>query len=601
MVVFGIDRVIEADVLVIGGGGAAVTAAVAASQQGVKVVLAAKGKAARSGNTVMIGGGFSLDGESAANVCGEHGANLTKTKDDVFRATVINSFYLCDQNVVEQFTQEAPAAVKQLLEWAKNAQQYFRFNAPVSSWSTAGGQLSKTLLQALKETPGIEKHEDTIIVDLIKSDGAVTGAVGVNAYSGEIILFVAKAVVLGTGGYQPYSFRNTSGDVTGDGVAMAYRAGAAIANMEFLLFLPTAVEPKNVRGSVIPMLMNMPLYFPKKIFKTTDCHGNEVAIPSEFHKIPGGNKLTRILYSYFLGKAIYEGYDEYGNCMYYDFSNSTSQDIEEFFAAFKQNSALWHRPGFYYRVDIDELKRYVLQTRRLKVGLASEYSMGGVEIDDRMNTSIPGLFAAGEVTSGLFGAFRGGDGVAEMLTQGGRAGKSAAEYVKGIGRSLPDQNAVRGIVDTIIAPLNNSGEISPYQVRRELEQIADRGFNFFRNEEGLTSALDQIRKLSQTALRMSTVCKSRRYNLEWMAALAVRNLMICTEAGIRAALLRDESRGTHMRVDKPAVDNDRWLLKIVATQESGEMKFATRAPVVTRMLLPQGKVATIPEYILGTL
>lgn len=596
-----INRIIKTDILTIGGGGASVAAAVNAYNQGNKVTLVSKGKVGKSGNTIMIGGGFRIDGKSAHDVCGIQEATVTDTKDVLFSNTVKNSFYLSDQNIVQQFVDEGPYAVKNCLEWAENAKQLFKYAPATSAWRTSGKSFGNTLAEGIKENPGIEIFEDVIVVDIVVNNGKAVGAVGIYIYSGEIILFEAKAVVLATGGYQPFSFKNSISDMTGDGVAMAYRAGAKIADMEFQLFIPTLASPKNIKGSILPYLMTLPIFFPR-IFKATDYYGNELVIPEDFDKVSRGNKLSKILYSYFWGAGIFKNFKNHGNCMFYDFSSCSDKEIEAAFEGLKEKYSLWHRYGYYNKIDIEELKQIVLKDKKLKVGLGCEYSIGGVEIDEIMRTEIPGLFAAGEVTSGLFGAFRGGDGLTEMLAQGFRAGKSASEYAKNIDHNDINYDYVKTIIDEIEEPLNRKEGVSPFRIQRNIEEAADEGFNFYRNEEGLESALKEIERIKNEEIsRMSISSKCRKYNFEWITSIIVRNLIVCNEAGIRAALMRKESRGCHMRTDYPEVNNDEWLVKIEAKKGKNGLEFTTRKPVVTRIPLPNGKFKSIPDHILNTL
>lgn len=596
-----IDRIIKTDVLTIGGGGASVAAAVSVYQQGAKVTLVSKGKVGRSGNTIMIGGGFSIDGESAHNVCGIEEANINYTKDILFENTVRNSFYLSDQNIVQQFVDEAPIAVKQCLEWAKNAKQLFKFAPSTSAWRVSGRGFGNTLMHGIKENPGIEVFEDIMIVDIIKNDGKAVGALGVDIYTGKFIMFEAKAIVLGTGGYQPYSLKNSISDMTGDGIAMAYRAGAKISDMEFLLFIPTIMEPRNIRGSILAYQITLPLFFPR-IYKVTDYYGNELTIPEEFKAISAGSKLSKIIYSYFWGQGAYKHYKEHGNCIYYDFSHCSAEEIEEAFENLKERYSLWHKRGTYNKIDFEEFKQYVLKYRKLKIGLGCEYSMGGVEVDERMRTEIPGLFAAGEVTSGLFGAFRGGDGLTEMLTHGFRAGTSAVEYIKELDTTHVDYDVVNSVIDETLEPFNRNEGISPYKIQENIEEATDNGFNFFRNEKGLQSALNKLEKIKNEEIpKMSLSSKSTSYNFEWITSILLRNLIICNETGVRAALLRKESRGCHMRTDYPEVNNDDWLVKIQAQREGSEIKFTTREPVFTKMAPQKGIYQSIPDYILKSI
>ena len=232
-----IKRIVETDILSVGGSGAGITAAIYAARTGAKVTLVSKGKIGRSGNAIMAGGGFGVDGESGRDILHLDFANPAFTKAQLFDCIVKESFYLSDQNMVKQYVDEGPIVVKDYLGWAERAGQKF-FCCPPANWIASGLSFTKALVQGLKETPSIEVLEDVTITEVLTTDGQVCGAIGVDIYTGEAILFRAKAVVIGTGGYMPYSMNNTVTDMTGDGPAMAYRAGARLTDMELHPLLP---------------------------------------------------------------------------------------------------------------------------------------------------------------------------------------------------------------------------------------------------------------------------------------------------------------------------------------------------------------------------
>jgi len=309
-----IDKVYTTDVLVVGGGGAGISAAIAAARSGAKVTIVSKGKVGNSGNTIMIGGSFAMDGHSAYHHYGIKEADATLTKEVLVDSIVKDGFYLSDQSIVEQFVDESPAIVNEVRLWGEKAGQNFVFGKP-ATWSMSGHAMGKALQLGVKENQGIEIKEDIMIVDLIKTNHKITGAVGIDIYTGEIIQFNAKAVVLGTGGFQPYTLKNTNSDMTGDGVAMAYRAGAKLADMEFLLFLVTCLEPNEIKGSILPVFF---VFNPDFKYKITDAQGNEIIIPEKLKEIEEKSELGKLIDLYYFGKSILAGKGTEDGGIYFD-------------------------------------------------------------------------------------------------------------------------------------------------------------------------------------------------------------------------------------------------------------------------------------------
>lgn len=592
-----IDKVVECDVLSVGGSGAGVTAAVAASKNGARVVLVSKGKVGNSGNVIMGGAGFCVDGKSAYEICGLKEADISDTKERMFDSIVKESYYLSDQNLVEQYVEESPQIVNEVLQWGARAGQKFVF-LPPNFWFTSGLSLAKSLKQGIKENPGIELWEDVMILDLLTEDNRITGAVGMDIYSGELILFKTRAVVLGTGGYQPFPFKNTVADMTGDGVAMAYRAGAEISDMEFLLCFPTALEPPEMSGSIYPFVFQMLFNNVQPIVKDGD--GNVIEIPQRVAAMAKGTKLSKLLSTYYWGYRIAEGKGTPNGGVYWDYSNHTKEDIEKAFQSFFRTVALWYKPGHYQGDNLDSIKNKILNKEPIEVGLGYEYSNGGIVVDEKMRTRVAGLFAAGEVTSGVFGACRVGDGLIEMLVQGSRAGASAAEYANNAEKSGVNQEKLDSIIVQVLKPFEQKNGFSGIAVMKNIEKAADAGFGFNRNEKELNGALEAILRIKKEELpNLSVKSNCRKYNYEWLCAWQAKNLLLCVEAGIKAALTRKESRGCHIRSDYPEVDHDRWLVKIIIHDDQGDMCISTRKPIVTTMPLPTGKEPTIVDYFLN--
>ena len=590
-------RELKADVLVIGGGGAGVMAAIAARKEGSTVLLASKGKIGNSGDTIMIGGSYSMDGRSARKDYGFRKADPSFTKEFLFDQIVKQSFYLSEQPLVRQFVEESPPLVYACHQWGEKAGQRQRFVRP-GGWILSGHSMGAALLEGLKETGDIQTLEDFMVVDLLRDDAAVRGAVGFSIHTGEYTLIRAKAVVIATGGYQPFSVTSTNSDVvSGDGLAMAYRAGAQLGDMEFLLFIPTVLDPRNSRGSILPYL----LYAIGLPIATRDASGETIDVPSALKKIAKGSELGKVIWNYYWSMRLAEGKDSPQGGLYMDFTHLTRLPRFVFNLGFKamlNYFKQFYPYGHYHSDDLFEFRDIILNQKRLEFGLCSEYSMGGIVVDAAMSTCVSGLFAAGEATSGLFGACRVADATTEMLVQGNRAGLSAAAFASRADEEAVDEAKARAIIDKTDAPCVRDNGPSPLDVVKRIHGLADSGFGSYRTEGGLTAALEGVLRIGNEVVpKMAAKSKSRRYNYEKLCAVQADNLQVCLEAGLRAALRRRESRGFHVRADYPRVDNGRWAVRILEKATPSGMALAEKAPETAGLAIPAGSEANIAEYI----
>ena len=589
------DRVMECDLLAAGGSGAGITAAIYGARKGLNVILVSKGKVGFSGNAIMAGGGFGIDGQSGNELLGLKDADPSFTQEKMFDCIVKESFYLADQNMVEQYVTEGPTVVKDYLGWAQRAGQDFFFCKP-ANWISSGLSFTKALVQGLKETDGIRTVEDVAIVEVLTSAGETCGAIGLDIYTGELILFRSKSVVLGTGGYQPFSKNNTVTDMTGDGPAMAYRAGGRLTDMEFILSFPTAVVPQEMKGSIYPYVFEYNMR--NLTYTVRDKNGDPLPMPEEIIKLSRGGKLSKLVASYYFGYAADAGLAGPNGGFFYDYSANSRQEKEKGFETFYSRFDRWHRHGYYKGESLAKVEQMIFDDEPLEVGIGAEYCMGGVEINEKMETGVPGLYVAGEAGSGVFGACRVGDGLVEMMCQGMRAGYSAAEYCES--RALPtvDEKQTDRLLDKLRSLFKNRGGRSPIEFYQSIEDICDRGFGVIRTEEKLRLALEEIQSLKAEWPTLTLSTRSRAYNAEWLWALQAENLLTCCEAGIRAALLRRESRGCHIRKDFPKVDHDHYLVKFIHQSGPNGMETYTRPPIQTTMDLPGGTCETVISYFL---
>lgn len=592
------EKVFQTDVLVIGGSGAGSMAAVTAASKGSKVILAVKGKLGKSGNAIMAGAGFSMDGETDYKVYGNTMADPKDTKDMLFERIVKQSFYLSDQNLVEQFTEDNGICCDMLKGWIERAGHkviYF----PKEGYITSGRSVTDGCRKGVCETEGIEVIEDFMAVDVIMKEGRAAGAVGIFIYTGEIAVIKAKSVIIATGGYQPYSFKCTVSDMTGDGMAMAYRAGAKLADMEFLLYIPAvSLSPSVYKGSIFPFLHTAMF---KPVVKNGLGESITDKIPEKMKKLADESEMNKLIYTYYYGKDIFDGKGTENGGVYFDYSHIPADVYKGTIEKYMPMMKAWYKEGCFQGNSLDIYVEKAIKGEPWEIGLGCEYSMGGIEIDERMSTGIPGLYAAGETTSGVFGAMRVADGLIEMLVHGYRAGQSAAEYAEKADHIENLEDVAEQLIQEILKPFGKAGGISPVKVRRGIEKAADEGFNFRRNEKCLTKALKEIEGIRDNEIQdMSMKSANRAYNMEWIEGIQSRNLIICTEAGIRAALMRKESRGTHIRDDYEYVDNDNFLIRIESYKGlDGSIKLTSRKPVVTKIKPPTGKYKSIPDYLLS--
>jgi len=581
------------DVLCIGGSGAAVSAAHMASAAGKSVILMSKGKAGRSGNAIMVGGGFGIDGYSSRHVLGELEADETYTPDRLMERIVKYSFYLSDQRLARQFVTDAAPMVKVFLQWAKAAGQTMLFSPKGGLYAVSGNCIGRTIAQGIKEIPGLMTFSDVMAVDLVKDGDRVAGVIGLDLYTGEYIHVEAGATILATGGYQPYTLKNTISETTGDGMGMALRAGAKVADMEFLLYIPTAVEPEFLRGSIIPYLFTIPIFMPLS-FRVVDGSGGELPLRPPFDKVPGSNKAMKLIYSSFW--SLGTDADVMRGGLYYDYSHHTDEEIVRAFDHFLAHYGHWHPKGKYNGYDMVALRDELLRTKRLQFALGNEYSNGGVVVDETMSSEVPGLYAAGETASGVFGAFRAGDGLAEMLAHGYRAGISAAEYVERAGMPGSTDLAARQVVNEVEAVLKRQGSCRSETLLREINRCADKGFGVIRNEAGLERAALALDGIARELDRVGIPDQDRRYNLDLCHYLEARNLLLCVTAGVMAARERRESRGTHVRSDYSAVDQA-FLCRICLQLDGGRLVTSRIRPDLSELPPPGRNYSDIHAYL----
>ena len=423
-------------------------------------------------------------------------------------------------------------------------------------------------------------YDDVIVTDLLKTKDRVTGALGMDAFSGELTVFEAKATVIGTGGFSAYSLQNTNTDMTGDGLAMAYRAGAKLSDLEFQLFLMTAVEPNDIRGSILPALCTFRAKFD---YDPVDREGNRIEVPAKLREMEATSEMCKLVHMYYFGHVVNAGKGSPNGGIYFDFHRFTDEQIDEMFEAVMDHFDGFYKHGFYHGESITDLRDLAKKNRRVEVGLTSEYSVGGIFIDENMYTDVPGLYAAGEAASGVFGANRVADAVTEMLVQGYKAGEEAAKYALKSACCAPDTAAIDSAVGVIEKMLSNEGGISTPEAMHKLGEISDHALGMVRNEKSLKAGVEDFENLGRELDTITLKSKSLNYNRELMQALAARNLTDCSRVAAKMALARKESRGLHLRDDYSFIDNENWQVRQLSELINGEDRLTKKQPVITKI------------------
>jgi succinate dehydrogenase / fumarate reductase, flavoprotein subunit len=570
------------DVIVIGAGGAGLRAAVEASAQGVKTALICKSLLGKA-HTVMAEGGIAA---AMGNVYPEDNWKVH------FRDTMRGGKLLNNWRMAQIHAQEAPARVLELEEWGalfdrtkdgRILQRDFgghRYARLAHVGDRTGLEMIRTLQQHAVHK-GIDVYMECTMARLLKDGERVCGAFGYWRESGRFIAFRAKAVVLATGGAgKAWKVTSNSWEYTGDGIAMAMEAGADLIDMEMVQFHPTGmVWPPSVRGILVTegvrgdggTLKNstgkrfMFDYIPE-FFKAETADTEKEA--DAWYEDKRGNRRTPDLLprdevARAINAEVKAGRGTPHGGVFLDIASRRSADYIQ-----KRLPSMYHQ--------FKELAGVDITKEAMEVGPTCHYIMGGVRVDGETTaTTVPGLFAAGEVAAGLHGANRlGGNSLSDLLVFGRRAGVYAAEYAKKFsGRLAVGEDQIGAMGQALLAPFNGKGGENPYTIHMELQDCMQSLVGIIRTESELKKALDVIARLKERTGRV-TVEGNRQYNPGWHLALDLRTMLAVAEACTLSALERKESRGGHTRDDYPKTDANLGKINIVTRRMNGELKLS---------------------------
>jgi succinate dehydrogenase / fumarate reductase flavoprotein subunit len=436
----------------------------------------------------------------------------------------------------------------------------------------------------------IRVFQETTVTELLLDGDRVAGAFGYYRDSGEFLLFEAPAVVLATGGVgRSYKVTSNSWEYTGDGHALALRAGATLINMEFLQFHPTGmVWPPSVKGILVTesvrgdggVLRNsenkrfMFDYVPD-VFRKQYAETEEEA--DRWYEDPDNNRrppelLPRDEVARAINSEVKAGRGSPAGGVFLDIASRLPAE-----QIIRRLPSMHHQ--FKELADVDITKE------PMEVGPTCHYVMGGVEVDPDSGAafgSVQGLFAAGEVSGGMHGSNRlGGNSLSDLLVFGKRAGEHAAAYVDTLPkRPKPARVDVAAAVEVALAPLVRTEGENPYTLQHDLQVVMGDLVGIIRREGELTDALKRLHELR---LRVANVAAGggRRYNPGWHLALDLRNMLVVSECTAKAALEREESRGGHTREDFPKMSPQWRQINLVCSVDEAGGVHLERKPVPT--------------------
>ena len=549
-------RTYVTDVLVVGSGGAGLYAAVRAAEEGARVILLDKGLAGRSGATV---GSAGLTAVGSWRVAGD-------SQEVHYHDTLASGQFINNQKLVRILVEEVPKRAKELEGWGltfdhREDGSYFLGHVSGHSYprglarsDRVGVGLTKVLRRRAFQL-GVTIQQDTFVTSLLSRDGRVIGLTAIDSRSGDLLTLRGKAVILATGGIgQLYPVTSNPVQSTGDGLALALRAGTETVDMEQFQFYPAGVVyPESLRGFGLGVVERSRLYnHPGERFMSRYA-------PQTMERT------TRDLLAQSIYSEIRAGRGTEHGGVYLD----ARELPEEVFLNFRHEYELCLERG----LDLKETRAEVAPT--------AHYFMGGLRIDERCETNLAGLYGAGEVTGGVMGANRlSGNSLADITVFGAIAGAQAARYASQTQLVEIDEAELEREYRRIRA-LSSRGrrERRPIDLKREIRQLLWEKVGVIRSEGSLTEALQSLETLEGEFPEVGIEKDGLRCNPELIAYLEAENMLLVGQAIANSALIRKESRGAHYMEDHPQKDDAHWLKNVITKLEKGSIETYTQSVV----------------------
>ena len=572
-------QTIEHDVLVVGAGGAGIRAAIECAERGMNTGMISKSLLGKA-HTVMAEGGMAA---ALGNVDSRDNWKVH------FRDTMRGGKFLNQWRMAELHAQQAPERVRELEDMGAvfdrtkdgliNQRNFggHRYPRLAHVGDRTGLEMIRTL-QDFCVHQGIATHMECIALDVLTKDGAVNGLVAYWRETGRFVLFKTKSIIFATGGAgRAWSVTSNSWEYTGDGAAMAYRAGAELMDLEFTQFHPTGmVWPPSVKGILVTegvrgeggILLNnknerfMFNYIPPKFAaETADTieeserwfdGDNEARRPPEL--------LTRDVVARAIMNEVKEGRGSEHGGVYLDIASRRPADYIK-----KKLPSMYHQ--------FKELAEVDITADAMEVGPTLHYFMGGIRVNhDTQETNVPGLFACGECAAGLHGANRlGGNSLSDLLVFGKLSGEHASDYANKHDFTDVNVQDVESIIRKNTDILNREDGPNPYALNQKIQSVMNNHVGIVREENELKEGIEKLEALKEE-LKIVKAHAASQYNPGWNLAIDINNMIVACEAVAKSALERRESRGGHTRLDFPEENKDCLDFNLVIKKsEDGSM------------------------------
>jgi Succinate dehydrogenase/fumarate reductase, flavoprotein subunit len=557
---------VETDVLVLGAGGAGLRGAIAAAEAGARVVVVCKSLLGKA-HTVMAEGGVAA---------AMHNVAYQDSWAVHFADTMKGGKLINDWRMAELHARESPDRVLELERWGAVFDRTWQgriHQRPFGAHTyprlahigdRTGLELIRTLQDRAVHTAGVDVHMEVNVFKLLKADGRIAGALAYRRADGSLILYRCAALLLATGGTgKMYRVTSNSWESTGDGTALAYEAGAQLRDMEMMQFHPTGmVWPAGVRG----LLITEAVRGEGGVLRNKDGERFMERYDHERMELSSRDVVARAINS-----EVNAGRGTPHGGAYLDITHRTPEFIKSKLPSMYEQ--------FLKLADVDITKQ------PMEVAPTTHYAMGGIRVDAETGaTTVPGLYAAGEVASGLHGANRlGGNSLSDLLVFGKRAGDGAASAAKANANASSaklDPKDVDGAIAALMAPFDRPAGESPYKLFAEIQELMSKHAPIVRDGPGLEAGLEQIQEMGARAAACGTGgSKTLAFNPGWHTTADLRSMLVNAEALVRSAIERKESRGAHARSDYPKTDDDLTSVNFVAEKTPDGMRVkAERQP-----------------------
>lgn len=563
-------RTVDADVLVIGGGGMAGRAAIEASRLGARVAMLMKGTFGKSGASA-----FKVAEAAGYNVA-DGLVDAADNPEEHYKDILAAAAGTCDERLARIVAEEAPASLRELerlgVPFHMDGNRYLEVTGCFATrprMHIIPGHAEPIVAAQRKEilSLGLPVFEHTMVTSLLVQDGACAGAVGLDG-QGDLVLFRAGATVLGTGGAgQLFLLNLNPADITGDGYALGYRAGADLVNMEFMQAGLGIVHPvRNILNAWVwalrPRLSNaqheefLGRYLPPGI-------GAEGCMDARSGHYPFSTYDGSQFIDIAIQKELRVGRGTPRTGVYLDFTRTREADIPDTPRG-RDARRMWGITREWIKVN----RGVDIAEQPIQVACFGHAINGGLQIDPCAESTLPCLFAGGESAGGPHGADRlGGNMILTCQVFGKRAGQSAAQRARERGVPSVSPEAVAAEEERLARVQSRRGPLQPARLKRRLQEAMWRHVLVVRSEESLRACLSEVERLRD---------QTKDLGVEGPAhlpgALEVENLLTVAEIMARAALLRTESRGSHYREDHPRRDDGRWQTSIVTRRVNGRME-----------------------------